>query len=276
MSNPLDVLTAKQLALAVTFEWGHKDDREFARYARWDGDVAAADDVTWAAAPELSATTDKQHGGVQDVPFEVTIREDRTPVWRLTRPAAHATVTVEVGEFDPAAPDDTYRCHFRGKIVKSVRNAEGQRRLVRLTVVGWREGTGYPLGVMCNNSCAHVFGDVGCGVPILPKAQYIACDQIIKNVIRLPGVDWSGTHDEYFTFGEASARGLSLMITAQLSGDRFQLLKRPPPEWLGEIIAIYPGCDKQYDGGCAAWQNRRRFLGLGFSMPANNPQTEPG
>jgi hypothetical protein len=277
MSNPLDQLTAKEFTVVVHFEWGHKDAREHAYYARWDSDIVNGD-VTYASAPELSAETDKQHGGVQDTPFLIVTRDDRLPVNRLIRPYAHAVVTVEIGELDPSNPAGTYRVHFKGKIVKSVRNKYGLKRLVELTVVGWKEGTGYPLGVICNNACAHIFADAGCGIHILPLAQYIVCDQIIRDTIRLPGVDWSDTRlvGDGYVFGEASCRGLSLMITAQLSSDRFTLIKPPPPEWLTDTIAIYPGCDKRYDGGCTKWQNRRRFLGLGFSMPSNNPLSEPG
>lgn len=278
MSNPLDVRTAKEFTLAVHFEWGHKDDREHARYVRWDSDLTDGTN-TWTAAPELATETEKQHGGVQDVPYTVTIKDDRVPVSRLIRPYAHAPVTVDIGEFDPSFPTTTYRQHFKGQIVKSVRNKGGLMRLVELTIVGWRERTGYPLGVICNDACAHIFGGPGCGVHLLPKKQTIACDQIIKDTIRLPGVVWTGLHDNYFEFGEASYRGLSLMITKELRPtDRFTLIKPPPPEWLGELIAIYPGCNKRYSGvgGCESWQNRRRFLGLGFAMPTNDPQREPG
>jgi hypothetical protein len=269
VSNPLDLKSAKQLCTTAIFTWGVAN---VIKYARWDSDF---DD--FIAAPEMEVATEKQHGGIQDVPYQVTLRSDRQPIADLIRPYAHATVQVEVGEADPDDFVATYRMHFKGEIAKSTRFAKNLARLVRVDIVGWKERMGFPLGVLCDTTCQHVLGDIGCGIHLSPQRQSLICTNVSTNTITTPGIDLTGRPADWFLFGEAHFDRLRLMITKIHTGDAMELIKPPPPEWLGASIDLYPGCNKEYAGDCLnKWNNQSRFLGLGFAMPIHNPQSEPG
>jgi hypothetical protein len=267
--NPLDVKTAKQFVTVVTFQWGVANTY---RYARWDSNFL---DVL--SAPELDVETDKQHGGVQDVSYRVTLRTDRVPLDMLLRTGvAFATLQVEIGECDPTDYAATYRVHFVGRVSQSVRNAKGLPNLVRLEVIGWKERIGYPLGLLCTSTCQHVLGDAGCGVKLNHYDYEGLCNAINKDTISIVGLP-DGDTDSWWEFGQASFDGLDLMIVEQLPNKDLRLIKPPPPEWLGHIVLCLPGCNKEYAGDCKnKWGNQKRFLGLGIKMPLHNPQTEPG
>lgn len=266
--NPLDVLPAKHLAVAVRFRWGGPGNVHSFLWARWDSDVETAEG-TFLAAPELDVQTDEQHGGVQDSPHRVTLGRDRPPAVTLARPFAHAPVSVEVFEMDPYDPGATLRKTFAGLVGISTRNAQGLKKLVRLDVSGHRGRLGYVLGLPCLGSCVHVFGDGGCRYPVEGDAEQHVVESVDDTLVTMSSLD----ENKHWQYGEVRCDGLRLGIVAAAPGS-LTTIKPPPPEWIGQPATVLPGCNKKVDGDCRFYNNEHRFLGLGYKMPAHHPQFE--
>jgi hypothetical protein len=266
MPNPLDTSSTLHLAPWVIFAWGHHASHR-ALYCRWDCDLTMNGGDPYAACPELAIDSGQMQGGTDDVPFTVTLRTDRYPIYRLLRPYAHAPVTVTVGEVDPYNPDGTYRPVLSGQIRQSTLRGA---RLVDLTCVGARERMGYPLGLPCLTTCAHHFCDPGCGKDVTPLVQSATITAVsglkVYAALTRPRLD-------YFTAGEVYLDGLSLTIAKDGNATYVRVTKPPPPEWVGQSANFIPGCLKTLTA-CQQWNNESRYLAVGINMPSANPIVE--
>ena len=258
MPNTIDTAAVKHVAPLVIFAWG---DASVARYIRWEEDVTA-NSVTFTAAPELDLSCDKQHGGVKDSPWSVSLKP-RSPLVNMVRIWPHAPVRVTIGEVDPFDVT-TYRELFYGTITRTKK----KRGLVTADVVGHKANFTFPLGVIVDVTCSHIFGGPGCGVDVAAEQETGTIDAIAGNIVTINDV--ANLDSTRWHRGDARLDGLSIMIMSS-TATTLKLSRPPPPEWNGAAVLLTPGCDKSLNICRGIWQNESRFLGLGIALPNFHP-----
>lgn len=261
-TTTLDTAPASLKAIWASFSIGSTS----YRYVRFDEDVTIESEV-FESCPLLDFEPIRKLGGVDSEAVELTAPASLDPLLIICRPYPTATVQVEIGEVNPDDADATSRTLFSGRVIKTIRNEPSRPNLVRVVVAGIKSRLAVPLGIVCVESCAHVFGGDQCGVSV--PSHTVTATLGAPRVVTFTG--GPGIPSPYFNFGEMSRDGLRIAIARQLSDSAVELVRPAPPEWDGQSVTIRPGCDKSYAGGCATYNNRKNFGGFGVAMTPYNP-----
>jgi len=261
-----DLLPAKTHTTFVFFAWG--DAPHESRYANWPRPVWIAN-KRFEPLPAMTVRYGRQHGGSRDVPVEVELPANTNPTAALLTGYPHANVQVIIGE---AIPEDqsTYRDLWFGIVRRAFRNYQGRAGVAMLEVWGIKSMINVRLGIICNPTCSWTFGDKNCRIPVVSLIETGTVTAVNGNDIDVDGVSGDAG---YFTRGVAEVDKLRIPVRKHNGGPRMTLALPAPPAWVGETIAMTPGCNKTI-AGCRAWANESRFGGLGYNMPSYNPLFE--
>lgn len=279
MTTNLEQSTAKPLTVLVRFQWGSNT----IYYCRWTSNLTFGANI-YTALPSLSVSLPRLQGGLEDDEVEISARRTLPPFNTLARPFLHARTNVTIYEAVPGE-ESTFREVYYGHVTKATRNPQGKREVVKLRISGIRarlsppEGSPPGLGFPALSTCPWRFGDKNCKVDVdaLELTKDITELDTDGYASRLTiDLDGDSAPNAEFNRGYITVDGLSLMIRQSLEDGRFDLASAPPPEWDGASAVIRPGCDKDYNGGCATWDNQTEFGGCGIRMPDYNPVYEDG
>lgn len=121
---------------------------------------------------------------------------------------------------------------------------------------------------LCQPNCIYTLYDVGCGVS---KSANVTHTTVGTSPTR-SFIPWTGATAQ-FTLGEVFFEaGPNINRTATIKtgvpGSGLQLnFPVPFTPLAGDAIAVYPGCDRTYGGGCAYFANQSRFRGHQWVPP---------
>ncbi len=263
-------LATKLSVHCVEFTW----DINTLRVTNANHDVVTKDGL-FTPLPSLEIVLGPWSGGFQEEKTTLEFEVPAAPSMLddLTGGFVHAPVTVRVSEVTTKdeGPAHTLLYVFYGWVQKAIRNINGRSTAARLELVTIKDRLEFPLGIQANPMCAHRFGDPSCDVPGGVLSNVYTVNSIIGHKLILTGAPAEA--DRFYHRGFVQRKGLNIGIRFWDSGSTIELMKPPPPEWSGNTVTLFQGCDKRLET-CQKWANEIRFLGLGYPMPARNPLYE--
>jgi len=128
-------------------------------------------------------------------------------------------------------------------------------------------------GIPCTEQCGvPFFGDeIQCKATVQTEQHVL---ESASGFLATLATDPVLTTSFLFNSGSMSFGASRIKIQYHETGRVFQLSRRIPSYWLGQIVTITTGCDKQLATCRDIHDNEERFLGLGFSMVDYNPYYE--
>lgn len=241
--------------------------------------------IWWQGASTVFAWTDwakvYPHAGVDYQPSIVehkssleTLRAGQTawemlvydfegnPLRAFGQLARERRLNIEIRECDPAIAD-TATLVLTGEI-KAAPN-KGPIYTAKIALLGGALQFQIPQQ-FCQQGCNNVLGDDLCGVDLETlkvTGAIVAIDGTVID-ITCASVEAADRYALGFVqFGTDDDIELRYIFRSEpIAGGQRLTLHRPL--WASAVetvAAIYPGCDQQYDGGCARYANQRRFFG---------------
>lgn len=260
-------------------------------YTNWLGGWNDGGSNTATVVPSMSVKLAPNTGQLTDKETEVEflLGEDSTE-WldSLVGGIAQAPVTMQVKlalrPFGPGATE-AEALHHQGyyRLVLASKHADKEYGKVRLSFLHLKGLLDVPLGIPATTRCAWTLGDKTCGVDVASAAETATVLAIGRKSIQLSdpadfSVVTSKPDRRYWHRGYFERGGLRVGIRDwdELGTSKwiFSLVNDAPPEWVGEEVTIYPGCDKLPTTCDTRWSNLEQFGGFGIAIPAHHPVTE--
>jgi hypothetical protein len=247
---------------------------------------AGGSDFTFTSMPDMTVGPVKFDGTTEDRPLEITFTSNAF-FDRLTNGTPHAPVYVRVWEVqDPGEGTETLLLLFRGRLARATRNPGGQGGRCMLEFSSPKARMSVPLGMQANHHCINTFGDDSadtgspgnqCTINVSPLAATGTVGAISGKTLTLLSVSTPGGRTRYWHKGSVEFNGTRIQIREWVSSapTLFHLVNFPPADWSGEVVTIWPGCDKGI-GTCREWANEGNFNGFGMEIPSRNPVYEKG
>lgn len=276
------------------------DDGELVEaYTDWGSDVSF-EGLEYSSELGLKVTLPDNVGTLERRFCDIQIPLEASSVLlpQSIRSTPHSQIEVAVTEIiRPHVPGPAQNIlhSFLGKVERVVKNPTGIKSMVRLRCTSLKSQIkDVSLGVTCNHQCVNRLGDSGCTVDMgtIPKRISATLTSILRQKITVTDAAVSsGLGDRFYHRGYVARRGLHIGIQEwrdEVNGTKneFFLVRQPPPEWENQTVTIFAGCDKTIEtcrarftpgsGGVPAntTGNESNFKGLGYNMPAYNPQFE--
>lgn len=228
---------------------------------------------TFLPDPRISIIFPERSGGFEEKPLKMTIRNAHPLIQRLTNGYPFAPVKVDIYEYfydEVGSATDSTLHVFSGKLSKATKNADGKEDVVKMEAKSEKARLNFSLGISCNVQCSWTFGDNNCQATVTSMANTV--DTIDGTIITV------GTTPVFtaglFKKGYIERDGIRILIRDWTSGVTFQLAKFCPPDWLGQAVTLYAGCDRFIETCIGTHNNQERFGGLGLQMTAYNPTAE--
>ncbi len=188
------------------------------------------------------------------------------PLRAFGRLALERRLLIEIREFNPAVAD-TAALVFSGEI----KSAPNKGPIYTATAALFGDALKYLVpGQFVQTACNNTFCDDLCGLDIedYKVVGTIAADSDLTVVDVTCG---SAMAADYYalgfaTFGAGDDVELRFVLrSAPITGGQRLTLNRPL--WnggSGDAVALYPGCDQQFEGGCARYGNQGAFFGAPY------------
>lgn len=201
----------------------------------------------------------------------------------------NAKIVIE--EIGPGAAPGSRIVEFGNwRLMKALRNPEQRRGLGRLEFLSHKARLFPPLGISAMPSCAWNLGDKTCTVDTVALQETGTVSFVGRKSLRLTNpadsgvisgknyLDLSGPDDKYWHRGYVELDGLRIGIRDwnQAGPDPylFQMVRQPPPSWVGQVVTLTPGCDKTPFICDKRYANLEQFGGFGYAIPAYHPVLE--
>lgn len=261
----IDTQAASQYAIIACISWG---DSSEVRLARWADDITV-DEIVYSSEPTLEVDLGLQHAGLNDKPTYLKVRSDIEPFATAINGYAHAPINVTIYQLDPADPDNTARRLFEGQISEITKNSGGVKGLVKCKIPSKKAMLDISLGLFTTPSCQWRFGDPNTCRKTRPEftATVVSTSDPNNVSLEISG----GSLDSTYRRGWVEVDGLRVMIRAVRSSTLVELVRVPPPRWVGESIRFVAGCDKQLSTCRDEWDNEANYMAPGYTIPPYNP-----
>mgnify|MGYP001560157274 CR=1 FL=1 len=271
----LEIEPASLYSLLLTLTWGVG---HTARYCRWNENLIV-NGLTYTAEPSLKMSENQQHGGTEDAPLSITLRDSKTTFNALSLMQPHAKVKATIA-FVRVGDDSTEQEYFYGTISKTTTAPNGQAGLIKCEISGIKARLKTIMGMEATSTCQSAFlGDAMC--KILTEYLQIDCNVTSIStsepnvVITDAAVGMGDPADELanlkWKFGSIKVDGLSISIRASRLDGSFELREMVPTSWIGQPATLFRGCDRQISTCRDVYDNEENFSGFGFAMPDYNP-----
>lgn len=290
MTQALDT-PKKQQFHKVTFTYG--DPEQTKRFTNKDSNLDIAG-LSFTSLPNMEFTLAENKGTlVADITkIKMWIDDDTTAfLTPLTRGTPFAQVEVVIQEvIDPVDIGDagTEQFVFKGRILRTRKNADGKNGLCVLECVTQKGDLNVKLGFQINPNCTWRLNGPGCNesshgpTGYDTQAMTITIDGkqvIVSDPLLLLDRSSTQTWARGFIKRDDKAVGIQYYDKAQdgNTSKTFIMVRQPPDEWDGQSVTFFPGCTKQIDGngGCrVAWDNEEGWGGSGYAIPAYYPIAE--
>ncbi|MBI5689238.1 MAG: phage BR0599 family protein [Verrucomicrobia bacterium] len=184
------------------------------------------------------------------------------PLRAFGRLARERRLNLEIRECDPAVAD-TAALVFSGEIKAAP--SKGPIFTAKAALFGDALRFLVPQ-YYCQQGCNNVLGDELCGIDIeaLKVAGTIAAlDGVVVDITCASAAAADTYALGFAEFGAGDDLELRFVLrSAPIAGGQRLTVHRPL--WSSAVaaaVALYPGCDQQYYGGCARYANQARFFG---------------
>lgn len=179
---------------------------------------------------------------------------------------------------------------FNGRVVRSIRNYQGDNDVVALFAKSVKSRLDIPLGIACNMHCNWAMFRGACGnkraeVTYAVNGQIAAIDGQEVTVSTNGGLTSptspGGNVARFWERGFLQKDGLQIgtRIWVLTNPSVFVLRRRPPDSWLlagANSIKFVPGCHKSIEDCRSVWDNEENIQNPGYAMLEYNPLFERG
>lgn len=218
--------------------------------------------ATYAPAKiEHNAPVENLRPGTSE--WEIMLRDfDGNPLRAFTLLALERRLHVEIRECDPENAGGAV-LRFAGEVATAP--SRGGIYTAKAVLLGGRLKRQIP-NYYVQTPCNHVFGDDLCGVDVDALAVTGAVTAVAGNVVDVDAGDGAAADDfayGYVEFGTGEALELRYVIRSEpITGGQRLTLHRPLRALgVGADVRLLPGCDGQFEGGCARHDNQDAFGG---------------
>lgn len=269
----------KEGFVMVTFFYGANLATQ-AKYTDWDQDFlgATSEPRMKIAIPENEGTFDKRELRIV-LPLDIFVS-------RATGGVPHSPIFVTVEELTQgliAGDQSSQKVLYSGRITRSIRNYQGQNGIAAFFSVPIKSRLDVSVGLPCNHHCAWTLFKGGCGAtPVAVAGDIDSKDGTEITVTSLSVVNPGGLDARYWKRGYAEKDGLRIAIRdydGATDVTKLYMADPVPTDWVGGAndITFVPGCDKTIETCRSRWNAEQYFLGLGYAIPAYQPNFEtPG
>lgn len=155
----------KESFCLVTFQYGDPDLPTFVRYTDWTEDYVGG----FAGTPAMKVTIPENSGTFEERPLKIQLPMDAfTTIASNLLPHSPIFVTVqEISRALSGGPEALSLIAFRGRVTKTIRNADGKSNSVLFNALPIKSRLEQPLGLSCNHHCPWTLYDRGCQLNIL-------------------------------------------------------------------------------------------------------------
>jgi len=212
----------------------------------------------------IGSALDTKEYEISNIPIQGTF------LAQLSNNYPFSSIAVTVRELDIDIDTDavlTERTLFKGLVYQAApMPLQGHMKLL---CRGWKYYTDITAGVPCTEQCAwSVLGGRGCGASVTIEHHVVDSVSGLNLTIVGPLID---TTPFLFNKGYVELDGARIKTKYHQSGNIFQLDTAPPSDWVGELVTLYSGCDRQLSTCRSIYNNEINYLGLGFAMVDYNP-----
>lgn len=265
--NPIDVKPANLVATLVTFSWGAGP--TVVRYAAWSADITYAGSL-YTALPALEVNYGRQDGSTRDIPAGLTMSEV-SPLNQMR--GTFPPVTVEILELRPG-DDSTAAKMWKGIIGKVQYNLNGNSKTVKVEVKGHKDSLSASISLVLGKFCNWIFGKSPCMFNLAAATENGTITAISGQKVTVSGLTTLNTVD-WWRWGEMKVDGFAISIHSHnLGTGEFQLVKPPPAYWVGQPVAVAPGCDGTV-ASCRIRGQEENFGAMGMKIPDRDVRMEP-
>jgi len=242
-------------------------------------DIQYDDGILYLSTPSMEVKLAESNGTLEPKKSTLELPREEAICVNLTRGLPHQPVFVTVREvYRPTSggPAAHSAITFRGQLTRSILNYQGDRDRILFEMQDPKSFLTVPLGIQCNHTCDHAFGDGGCKKNLGVLTEGGTVTDISGSVVTITGL--SAHSDNYWRKGTVERNGLVLDIRDWDDSDPsvFYLNNEPQPSWVGQIVVVTPGCSKSQEECDTKWSNLENFRGAGFAIPPYNPNLEIG
>jgi hypothetical protein len=249
-----------------------------ARYTDWDQDFLGhtSEPRMKLAIPENEGTFDKRE-------LRIVLPLDSF-VSRASGGVPHSPIYVIIEELTQGlftGDQSSQKILYAGRVRRTIKNYQGQNNQAAFFSLPIKSRLDIAMGLPCNHHCAWTLFKGGCGVtPVEVLAEIDSADgteiTVTTGIFTTPG----STDARYWKRGYAEKDGLRIAIR-DYDGDvdttKAYMANPVPSDWIlagAASIRFVPGCDKTVETCRARWNAEEFFLGLGYAIPAHQPNFE--
>ncbi len=253
------------------------------RYCRWDGDLTVSGNL-FTAMPSLTYDIEAQGGDTEEAKAQITMDAEADPVPALLTPYIHAPVTALIQEVSPG-DDTSLRNVYKGTFGTITENPGGNETIAQIDVLGIKRRLNEAvIGLPALTTCINSLGDIRCQVDLtsdILTGTVQSVRRLYDNHIEVSLTGSPDMQNARWRRGYVDVDGGRSIIRQVLSAGTnpspvVELLLREFPSdlWVGQSIALTPGCDGNLSTCRTVWDNESQFMGFGFAMPTRNPVFE--
>jgi hypothetical protein len=256
-------------------------------YTNWSMDLPGLSSDGFASTPTMELDLPEMEGLLDEKDFSVILPSDSF-LEELSSGLPHEAVLMDIWEFtlasDPSQGGKELYL-FRGQVLSTVRNKHGRNGMVELKGRLYKHVIDIPLGMPANVHCIWTLGQAPCQALVSAIHGFTIASITGKKVVvteNIPGT-LAGYADYYFHRGFLRIQSGSGTEGNYQIGIRewrvanpttFYTVRQLPQRWVGKGVAIAGGCDKTIETCRTRWNQEENFCGLGYAIPAYNPNFE--
>lgn len=250
-----------------------------ARYTDWDQGYEGH-----TSEPRMSLSIPENEGTFDKRELRIILPLDSF-VTRATSGVPHSPIFVEVEEITNGVfvgDQNDQRVLYRGRVVRTIKNFQGKKGRAAFFCLPQKSRLDVAMGLPCNHHCAWTLFKGGCGADVTAFELMTEIDSVDGQEVTISDatVSLAALGDDYYwKKGYLEKDGLRIPIRdykRSTATDKFYTPRRVPDDWVGGSgdIRIVPGCDKTIETCRARFNQEETFIGLGFAIPAYQPNIE--
>jgi hypothetical protein len=266
----------KEGFVLVTFFYGDSLGTQ-ARYTDWDQPF-----LGHTSEPRMSLSIPENTGTFDKRELRIILPEDIFAT-RASSGVPHSPMYVQIEELTQGlftGDQSSQKVLYSGRVIRTSKNYQGQNGKVGFFCLPIKSRLDVSMGLPCNHHCAWTLFKGGCGVVAAPiSAEIVSQDGTELTVTNGPVLAKGAADARYWKRGYMSKDGLRISIRdydGATDTGLFYMARPVPTDWLGgsNDIVFTPGCDKTIETCRARWNGEQYFMGLGYAIPAYNPNFE--
>lgn len=171
---------------------------------------------------------------------------------------------------------------YAGRITRTIKNYHGQNNKVGFFALTLKSRLDISMGLPCNHHCSWTLFHAGCQVTeglFDAMGEIDSSDGTEITVTTTDVITPGGTDARYWKRGYLEKDGLRISIrdyNGAVDATKLFTARPVPSDWVGGTNDIHfvPGCDKTIETCRSRFDAEEFFLGLGYAIPAYQPNFE--